>query len=63
MADWQTCDSRADCDDRREEIDRLRAENVALRAALREIEDGFGPNHGSKFCLDIARRALGDREP
>lgn len=26
--------------------------------ALREIADGYGPNHGSKFCRDIAHRAL-----
>lgn len=29
-----------------------------LRNALQEIADGYGPNHGSKFCRDKALAAL-----
>jgi hypothetical protein len=34
-----------------------------MRNALQTILDGYGPNHGSKFCRDVAARALkGDPE-
>lgn len=39
-----------------------RDEIKRLRKALQEIEDGYGPNHGSKFCRDKAREALTSQE-
>ncbi len=29
-----------------------------LRAALQQIMDDYGPNHGSKHCMKVAREAL-----
>lgn len=34
------------------------AEIARLRAALRDIADGYGPNHGSKYARDKASAAL-----
>lgn len=31
---------------------------MRAEAALIEIRDGYGPNHGSKFCRDQAAAAL-----
>jgi hypothetical protein len=30
----------------------------ALVAALQDIVDGYGPNHGSQYCRNMARAAL-----
>ena len=34
------------------------AEITVLREVLSEIRDGYGPNHGSKYCRDTAAKAL-----
>jgi len=38
----------------------VRAVNAhdSLVAALKKIADGYGPNHGSQYCRNIARAAL-----
>ncbi len=42
-------------------LSRLTADNEALREALGRIDNGYGSDHLSKFCKDVARAALGDR--
>lgn len=38
--------------------ERCRAENDVMRATLQRIVDGYGPDHLSKFCRDMAKFAL-----
>lgn len=51
--------SKADAD--MSELGHLRRENALLRSAARQIKDGYGPNHGSKYCFDVAAAVLVDR--
>lgn len=41
-----------------DEIKLLRSENERMRAALEKIADGYGPQHGSRYCHNVAALAL-----
>lgn len=42
----------------RADLEEFGIETARLRTALQKIVDGYGPNHGSKYCWTVAEEAL-----
>ena len=64
MVSHYECDRAPFCDQDREELRELRADNAELLAALKEIVNGdpAGATYSGSQCVEIARAAIAKAE-